>query len=246
MKNASTYEPAYVDQVLLAALIPQLATISSASNTSNFFVNAPESLNEEVVMRHLIEHVFRIRMFRSLDSEATKWISINAPPVLESWRKYARSEAVHDRYFLRDLSALGLDKAEVDSLRPLKSTIALGAFVSAAMKKHGALPVVLYSFWTEQNSDVGTAQVIKRTETLFGSDAVRGASAHRALDEREDHADAVTEILAHLISDRESLSLAVDLLRGISFWVGAYFLELENWTRDNSILPAQHSIASQS
>lgn len=229
------FSPAQIDHVLLGSLTPQIEGIAASSGLSQLFAHDPDGLNKAVIARHLAEHVFRIRMFRPLDAKATKWLEKHVPGAVEDWASYARSEAVHDRYFLRDLMSIGISREEVDALQPLNATTALGAFVSGAMDKHGALPVVLYSFWTEQNSDVGTAKIIAQTERMFGQAAVRGAAAHRALDEREDHADAVSGILAQLIADEAKLSTAAGLLQGISYWVGQYFRELEEWCSSNTL-----------
>ncbi|MDJ0629990.1 MAG: hypothetical protein QNJ44_17155 [Rhodobacter sp.] len=235
MKAALFGDSIWIDQVLLSSLKPQIDAVVKSSETSRRFAHNLQALDDNVLARHLVEHVFRIRMFRPLDMHATKWLSMHAPDAEKAWAAYARSEAVHDRYFLRDLAAMGLGRDKVDSLRPFAATAALGAFISEAMDHYGALPVVLYSYWTEQNSDVGSADVIALTRDRFGEAAVRGAQAHRALDEREDHADEVTGILTHLIADQEDLALAVQLLRGISFWLSAYFAELEEWCAGNSL-----------
>ena len=168
-------------------------------------------------------------MFRAIDSAATKWLTEHAPEAQPEWASYARSEADHDRYFLRDLKGMGIERDQVEAYSPFPSTIALGAYVKAAMESFGALPVVLYSYWTEHNSEIGSAPVIACAANTFGSAAARGASSHRALDEQQDHAEVVVRVLLHLIQDDRNLALAAGLLDGISHWIKQYFLELDQW-----------------
>lgn len=216
-----------VDEVLTDRLTEQLSRLRDSSRTADAFANSPERLSAWVLARHSAEHVIRIRNFRPLDAEATRLIARASEEAAQKWASYSRSEAVHDRYYLRDLKAMGFDRAAVDRLQPLPATSALLAFIRAAMEAYGALPVVLYSFWTEKNSDVGTRPIIKRIRARFGEDATRGASAHRALDERLDHDEMVVEVLATLINDDLDLIVASEMLATISDHVAAYFLELE-------------------
>ncbi len=221
------FQPEQLRHLLLASMQRGLDEIERSSETAFLFARNPAALPKSTLIRHEIEHVFRIRMFREADAKAGEWLRVHVPETHEKWSEYARSEAVHDRYFLHDLASLGYDRSRVEQFSPFASTKALAAYVDGASEKFGALPVVLYSFWTEHNSDVGTTPVIESVAATFGSGVPSGSRAHRALDEHEDHASVVNNVLGHLIESQRTLALAMALLDGISLWIGAYFAELE-------------------
>ncbi|UVK35720.1 hypothetical protein LHFGNBLO_006584 (plasmid) [Mesorhizobium sp. AR10] len=215
-----------IDHFLSLNLGEQVSRIRDASETSIGFAVDPGRLSRSVLARHAAEHVLRIRRFRQLDAAATKLIEQHHPEIATPWSRYARSEAVHDRYFLRDLEAMGIAREHVEQLQPFQATEALISYIRHAIGEFGPLPVVVYSFWAEKNSDEGSAPIIARGRSLFGDDAVRGASAHRALDENLNHAEAVTEVLAVLIDSPDKLLAAVEILGGITKFIGLYFDEL--------------------
>jgi hypothetical protein len=225
------FAPERVSRTLRSGLRQPLRRLLRSSPTAAAFAQDPAGIPAPVLLRHVAEHVFRIRMFRALDAEATRRIETEAPEVAAQWARYARSEAVHDRYFLRDLDAVGIGRDAVEALQPFPATRELGAWAAGAMAVYGALPVVLYSFWAEQNSDTGSAAVIERTRAGFGPLAVRGAAAHRALDDGQDHPALIDAVLAGLIRDEAGLLLAIDLLEAISELIGRYFSELDAWGR---------------
>ena len=232
--RVARFSSAQIDAFLTQELIAQLKGIRKSSLVAERFAANPQSLSARVLLRHSAEHVIRIRMFRQLDSDASKLIERDFPGVAEKWSRYARSEAVHDRYYLRDLEAMGIMRDAVDGLEPLPSTLQLLTYVRGAMIHYGPLPVVLYSFWTEKNSDLGSKPVIDCLGARFGKEKVRGASAHRALDDKLDHADAVTEILSALL-DADRLFVAREILSAISQFIGGYFRELEELDRPLSV-----------
>jgi hypothetical protein len=224
--KVASLSSAQIDAFLTQELLAQLKGIRKSSLVAERFAANPQSLSARVLLRHSAEHVIRIRRFRQLDSDASKMIERDFPGVAEKWSRYARSEAVHDRYYLRDLEAMGITRDAVDGLEPLPSTLQLLTYVREAMVHYGPLPVVLYSYWTEKNSDLGSNPVIDCLGARFGKEKVRGASAHRALDDNLDHAVAVTEILSALL-DTDRLFVAKEILSAISQFIGEYFRELE-------------------
>lgn len=242
------YAPDRIGHTLRSGLQQPLRRLLSSSATAAAFARDTAEIPPDVLLRHIAEHVFRIRMFRALDAEATRRMQEDFPDVAALWARYARSEAVHDRYFLRDLGALGIDRDRVERLEPFPATQQLGAFVAEAMADYGPLAVVLYSFWAEQNSDTGSAAVIARTREAFGDTAVRGASAHRALDDGQDHPALIDAVLAGLIRDEQDLANAIALLDAISGFIGQYFAELDAWGRSPSdrLTPATQAEAADS
>lgn len=225
----------YVGEAIRDTLLQVLQNggqlLTRRSETARAFALNPASIPKSVLVRHWVEHVHRIRLFRPLDARATSLLVDQHPGIAEAWGHYARAEAVHDRYFIRDLAAMGLDRGTVDQISPFNSTTALIRFMEAATHSYGALPVILYSFWTEENSDVGSANIVEQMTKWFGPEATRGASGHRQLDETLDHTGVITQLLATMIQGQADLLLAAGLLEVITDFIGDYFEELERKER---------------
>ena len=220
-----------IRDTLCHVLSERLASVATTSPTAAAFARAPSTIPERVLVRHAVEHVFRIRMFRPFDARAASQLRDLNPRIADVWARYARSEAVHDRYFLRDLRAMGVERETVEALVPFAATSRLGRFMDVAGRARGPLPVVLYSFLAEQSSEVGSLPVIDRNREAFGVEAVRGASAHRNLDSNLDHVGVISSILAAIVQDTESLIEAARVLETITDLIGEYFSELDAWNR---------------
>lgn len=223
------FAPAQLAALLLDSLRLPLRRLSQSSGTARSFALQPEGIPPHVLLRHLAEHVMRIRMFRPLDAKATQLLMEQDSGVVDLWRRYARSEAVHDRYFLRDLAAVGISNRSIESLAPFEATQRLGRFVGHAMQEYGPLPVVLYSFWAEENSSVGSDGVHVRTQAVFGPGAARGALSHRALDDSQEHPALIARTLTALVQDADGLLVATQLLEELTLLLQAYFSELDEW-----------------
>jgi hypothetical protein len=215
---------------LCRALSERFSYVANTSPTATSFARDPSGIPEHVLVRHALEHVFRIRMFRRLDAFAARRLRDVNDRIGDAWAAYARSEAVHDRYFLRDLRAIGVDRETVEAVSPFTATSRLVGFVDVAARAYGPLPVVLYSFLAEQSSEVGSPPIIARNVELFGKDAARGASAHRNLDHNLDHVGVICNILAAILRDTEDLVEAMRLLEMITDLIGEYFGELDGWS----------------
>ena len=225
------YSKQQVHTALISELISCLNQISASSEMAAVFANREREIAPEALLRHTVEHVFRIRGFRAIDLMASKSIRVNFPDVAEQWYKYARSEAVHDRYYIRDLAAMGVSKSELENLTPFNATNQLHNFINLAMENYGTLPVVIYSYWAEQNSDIGTPVVVDKVNRRFGESCSKGALAHHYLDHNLDHADLVLDVLCAHIQSFADLTNAVSILRTISALIAEYFQDLEMWLK---------------
>lgn len=220
-----------LDRVLYFSLHEPLLRLGASSPMAHAFSCDAQAINEPTLLRHSIEHIFRIRMFRRLDAAASLELQCSYPQVADMWGQYARSESVHDRYFLRDVCAAGLDPENLETLQQFPATSRLGIFIGEAMRLYGALPVVLYSFWAEHGSMAGTPRIVARNKAVFGDKAIKGVTAHLALDDNQGHPALITEILKVIISNEKDLFLASTLLEQITDMIGDYFSELGNWSK---------------
>lgn len=220
-----------------------VACIARSNETARAFARSASRIPEHVLIRHLIEHVYRIRLFRPLDARATRSLLERNPNTGAVWARYARSEAVHDRYFLRDLEAIGLERSVVEATLPFPSTAALVRFVDGAVRVYGPLPVILYSFWAEENSDVGSARIVERVRRVFGPQAARGALAHRRLDENLDHPGVIAAVLTATIRSSDDLCVAAELLKIITGFIAEYFADLDAW-RHHPVCPEWPRLAA--
>jgi len=216
---------------LSGVLATGVVRIEQSSPTAKAFARNASQIPSAVLVRHALEHVFRIRMFRPLDMVAARYLEETDGQTAKIWARYSRSEAVHDRYFLRDLKGMGLERSEVELHRPFGATVRLGKFLESAAAEFGPTPIVLYSFWAEENSDVGSAPIIDATRQRFGAESARGASSHRALVENLDHVEVISQVLAAMIRSDQELLLATRFLEIITEYLLDYFAELDTWHR---------------
>lgn len=177
----------------------------------------------------MVEHVHRIRALRRADSLTTDWLALRHARLAADWGRYARSEAVHDRFFLKDLAHIGINRERVDRTRPFRSTSALARYLENGFHHFGGLPVVLYSYWTESNSEAASEMVISRFGETFGAAATKGATAHRRLDDALGHQRLIETLVSKLIQSERQLATATALLTNISILISAYFQELAAW-----------------
>jgi hypothetical protein len=217
---------------LSGVLATGVVRIEQSSPMAKAFARDTSKIPSAVLVRHALEHVFRIRMFRPLDMVAARYLEETDGQTAGIWARYSRSEAVHDRYFLRDLKGMGLERSEVELHQPFGATVRLGKFLDSAATEFGPTPIVLYSFWAEENSDVGSAPIIHVTRQRFGAESARGAYSHRALDENLDHVKVISQVLAAIIRNDHELLLATRLLDIITEFLLDYFSELDGWQRD--------------
>ncbi|MES2940564.1 MAG: hypothetical protein V4864_23000 [Pseudomonadota bacterium] len=215
-----------------SALREPLVRLARSSALARAFASRPRDIPAQALLRHAAEHVHRIRMFRPLDSKASALLCDVPGDAAQLWSRYARSEAVHDRYYLRDLRAAGVTLGAGDAAfdTPLDATRRLGAFMADALRAYGPLPVVLYSFWAEENSEQGSPRIAARMRAVFGEDAAKGAAGHRQLDAAQGHAGLVSEVLDALIAGDSQLALAAGLLEAITGLIGDYFGALTAWS----------------
>jgi len=186
-------------------------------------------VDRDYYLRHRIETVRRIRGTARTDALALAAMVVEDYEAARRWSRYATEELDHDRMFLADLQRHGIDEAHLAATPPLRSTAALLAFLTEEIARQGSLPAVAYSIFVEWNSARYSRPAVDRAEAAFGTDAVRGARAHLAIDVGEAHYAEMIRI-AHRLTAKTGTDTLVRLIRETSALLRAYFVELHELT----------------
>ena len=146
------------------------------------------------------------------------------------WAEYVREEMNHDRLYLADLARHGISAETVKATPPLPSTVRLLATLEQRIAELGSLPAVAYAVFVEWNSKQASPAAADRASTAFGPDYVKGAKAHIAIDEREQHDDMMLEVAkAVLTARRYPDSVLTALLAEFGALFRGYFIELDHY-----------------
>jgi hypothetical protein len=79
-------------------------------------------IDREYYKRHLIETVLRIRLNNEVDAYGLYKVGSKDNRLAATLAQYLSEENNHEGMFLRDLRRFGVEKDEVDALRPFPST----------------------------------------------------------------------------------------------------------------------------
>jgi hypothetical protein len=136
----------------------------------------------------------------------------------------------HDKLYLADLARHGVTAEAVKATPPFASTARLLATLEVRIAEFGSLPAVAYSVFVEWNAKQASPAAAERVEAAFGPAYVKGARAHIAIDEREQHDDMMIEVaVAVLTARRYPDDLLPALLAEFGALFRAYFVELDRY-----------------
>jgi hypothetical protein len=178
-------------------------------------------------LRHRVETVRRIRATAATDALALAAMVEEDYAAARQWADYVQTEMNHDRLYLADLQAHGLSEAAVLSVPPLPATRVLMHTLSQRIGQLGSLPAVAYSIFVEWNSSIASRKLVERAGAAFSRAHVKGANAHKAIDDKEQHYDEMLDIAWSVMQARRyPLDVLEALIREIAALFRSYFYEL--------------------
>lgn len=187
-------------------------------------------------LRHRIETVRRIWETARTDAIALGVMIREDYDAARLWAEYLREEMNHDKLYLSDLAKHGITAEMVAATRPFASTEQLIATLERRIMQLGSLPAVAYSVFVEWNSKHAAPLAAERAAAAFGPNCVKGAKAHIAIDERDQHDDMMLEVARAVVTARNySIDLLAALLAEYGALFRAYFAELDRYS---SAIPA--------
>ena len=184
-------------------------------------------LSQEYVSRHTIEIILRLRMKRTVDALAIRYLTKRDPTAAKGWAEYTAEEMLHDAFFVKDLAQMGVPRDVVYATEPMFSTkLQIGYYYWALEHEGDPLALLASVYFMEYVTAKTQPEWIEGMARSLGPEKVRGARAHVKLDIDEKHADFVWGVLKTLIKCEADERRLVSHLDNINRLWGMYFEEL--------------------
>lgn len=183
-------------------------------------------IEREYYKRHLIETVLRIRLNNEVDAYGLYKVGSKDHRLAATLAQYLSEENNHEGMFLRDLRHFGVEKEEVDALRPFPSTEYLMGYLYFAINEQGPLPTAVWNWFVEWYSDQFNPVITKKAADAFGLDMVKGSQAHIEYDESHDHDDLMWSTVDRAVRGWGDFASAERLLTNFIDLIALYFTEL--------------------
>ncbi len=188
-------------------------------------------LDSTYYVRHRIETVRRIWETARTDAIALSVMIREDYDAARLWADYVQEEMNHDKLYLSDLAKHGMTSEMVAATPPFTSTQQLIATLEQRIMQLGSLPAVTYSVFVEWNSKYAARLAAERAATAFGASYVKGAKAHIAIDELDQHDVMMLDVASAVVAAR---GYSIDMLGALLSEVGAlfraYFAELDQYS----------------
>ncbi|MGC1496029.1 MAG: hypothetical protein WA790_09475 [Sulfitobacter sp.] len=202
--------------------------VAECANLSGVKKLTSGTIDKDYYIRHVIETILRIRLARTADGEAISQLARTNPVAASLWCRYADEEMLHDRMFLSDVKAMGVDADYVYSHDPLVATKMLQGYLYYTLKHEGPLGLLAKAYFLEAFTYRTQKFWNKHIGEQFGPASVRGANAHLTLDGDLDHSGDVWKVVERLLVDEGDEIRVVGHVQTFVRLMEMYFVDLEN------------------
>ncbi|WBB96664.1 MULTISPECIES: hypothetical protein [unclassified Solwaraspora] len=185
-----------------------------------------ESFNLDLYKRHNVETMIRIGLKRAVDPLIANYWATRDPQLCKEWGLYGAEEGRHDRMFAGDLHKVGMTDEEIYSIRPTFATEILNGYFYYTMATEGPLASMISGFYLEYIAGKTQPDWLDVMEQHVGADKTKGARAHLALDDEDDHVDMVWNMIMRVIHTEEDEERFVEHLIKINALFVSYFVEV--------------------
>lgn len=185
----------------------------------------------DLYKRHNVETMLRIGLKRAVDPLIANYWASRDPQLCKEWGLYGAEEGRHDRMFAGDLHKVGMTDEEIDAIRPTFATELLNGYFYYTMQTEGPLAAMISGFYLEYIAGKTQPDWLDVMEKHVGADKTRGARAHLALDEDDDHVDMVWNLIMRTIHTEEDEERFVHHLTKINALFVSYFVEMYTSTK---------------
>jgi hypothetical protein len=185
-----------------------------------------EKFDLELYKRHNVETMIRIGLKRAVDPLIANYWATRDPQLCKEWGLYGAEEGRHDRMFAGDLHKVGMTDEEIYAIRPTFATELLNGYFYYTMATEGPLAAMISGFYLEYIAGKTQPDWLDIMEQHVGADKTKGARAHLALDDDDDHVDMVWNLIMRVIKDEADEERFVDHLIKINSLFVSYFVEV--------------------
>jgi hypothetical protein len=190
--------------------------------------SSPE-INLTYFKRHNVETILRLRMKRTIDALTIHYFTKHNPQLAKVWAHYAEDEMLHDSLFLADLRRAGMTPEEVYATEPLFATKLLQGYFYYGIEQEGKpLASLCSSYFIEYTTLRTQPAWIENISRVLGDEYVKGQRAHVSIDEGDEHADFVWDVIAWFVSTPGDEQVIIGHLDNVYKLFVAYFRELHD------------------
>ncbi|MEV8515098.1 hypothetical protein [Dactylosporangium sp. NPDC051484] len=180
----------------------------------------------ELYKRHNVETILRIALKRAVDPLIANYWATRDPQLCKEWGLYGAEEGRHDRMFAGDLHKVGMSDADIYGTKPTFATEILNGYFYYTLATEGPLASMISGFYLEYIASKTQPDWLNAMEPHVGADKTKGARAHLALDEDDDHTDMVWNMIMRVIKTPEEEEKLVEHLIKINALFVSYFVEV--------------------
>lgn len=185
-----------------------------------------KQVNSEWYQRHTLEHVWRIRLSRTVQCRALHAIAKKSPEAAQLYARYQDEEMLHDTLYAQDLYKIGISQKQIESTEPFFSTRLLEGFLYFIADHENPIGVVAYGYLVEYTTKKLTPKQIEAMKSSLGQENIQGQLAHLNTDLVEDHSEEMWKIMNSLIFSEEDEQIVYRYFDEIQSLLAMYFKEL--------------------
>ncbi|MFN3249403.1 hypothetical protein [Roseibium album] len=200
-----------------------------------FYSNVPyakhlmtsNQVNPDYYRLYTIEIILRLRMKRVIDGLTIHYFTKEDPFLAAQWCKYSEDEMLHDSLFIADLERLGMTKAEVYQTEPLFATKLLQGYFYFGLEHEGRpLASLSSSYFIEFAGHKTQGKWLSNVSKSLGKQTIKGAQAHVAHDDADDHADFVWDVLSSFVTAEKDIEEIETHIKNVYRLFVMFFYEL--------------------
>jgi hypothetical protein len=219
-KDASARVKQEIDRFMDEKIVEWNRTVPYAKHFEGKEVHMP------YYRQSLIEHVWRIRLMRSAQSNALHKVTRLHAEAAKLYAAYQDEEMLHDALFMQDAERIGVPQEEIYATEPSFSTRLLAGYLYFVAEHENPIGVICYSYLVEYTTQKITPKQIKALGESIGQDKIRGQAAHLNTDLVEDHTQDMWNILSLLIESNQDIENIKRYLAEIQELLKMFFEEM--------------------
>ena len=189
-----------------------------------------KEIQSEWYTRHMIEHVWRIRLMRSAQTRVLHDITKISPEAAQSYARYQDEEMLHDKLFSQDLEKMGVDKETILETEPFLATRLLCGFMHFIAEHENPIGAICYSYLVEYTTIKLTPKQLEALSDSLGEDQIEGQKSHLNTDIVEDHLGDMWALINSLIITEDDEIMVIKYLEEFQYILAMYFKELHSVT----------------
>lgn len=189
-----------------------------------------KTVHPEYYRRHMIEHVWRIRMSRTGQCHVLHAIAKRSPEAAQLYARYQDEEMLHDTLYAQDLESMGVTKERILNTEPFLSTRLLEAFFYFIAQHENPIGVICFGYLVEYTTKRITPRQLEAMKRSIGEELIQGQLSHLNTDLVEDHSGAMWNIMNSLIFSQEDVEAVFKYFDEVQKLLAMYFQELYETT----------------